>query len=265
MKQTFRQALYHVNPTVVIFLGDLTDEGEIADDWKFDQYMKRFTKLFETPEHVNKIYIPGDNDIGGEWPNLKVNVDRFKRFFGNDSVWNFHENLEIISVNVLSKETPKLNSVTNQTRVIITHYPFFSRFNFKSNAIINSLQPTIIFSGHNHKSIETIADQTGYLFKDAELSHRFKMFDLADLKNQKKLIEFEVSTCSYRMGTLTIGYAQAIFDNGMLKYSPLFVISRFYQFAFYIVAFSYIFIVNIWIRTRNRNRKGYEKLTEIKF
>lgn len=43
---TYGRALQHVNPDNVIFMGDLIDEGSLADQKTFERYLRRFTKIF---------------------------------------------------------------------------------------------------------------------------------------------------------------------------------------------------------------------------
>lgn len=43
---TYGRALQHVKPDNVIFLGDLMDEGSLADQKTFERYLQRFCKIF---------------------------------------------------------------------------------------------------------------------------------------------------------------------------------------------------------------------------
>lgn len=43
---TYGRALQHVNPENVIFMGDLMDEGSLADQKTFERYLLRFSKIF---------------------------------------------------------------------------------------------------------------------------------------------------------------------------------------------------------------------------
>ena len=60
--------------------------------------------------------------------------------------------------------------------------------------------------------------------------------------------------CSYRMGTLTIGFAQAVFDGVQLSYSPLFTISRYYQLGFYLVSYLVVLISYV-VKNNIRSKK----------
>lgn len=43
---TYGRAVQHVNPDNVVFLGDLMDEGSLADQNAFERYLYRFSKIF---------------------------------------------------------------------------------------------------------------------------------------------------------------------------------------------------------------------------
>lgn len=62
-RRTF-QRLHHLQPTHVLFLGDIFDS---AAEWSKSEYLymvNRFRKTFATSEEVRAFYVPGDNDIG---------------------------------------------------------------------------------------------------------------------------------------------------------------------------------------------------------
>ena len=52
MTKTFSYALGHVQPDVVLFLGDLIDEGSKASDMEFQTYIERFRTVFNVPGHI---------------------------------------------------------------------------------------------------------------------------------------------------------------------------------------------------------------------
>lgn len=263
LRQTFLQAFYHVKPHAIIFLGDLTDEGEIADEKTFRKYYLRFKRIFNLPENVETINIPGDNDIGGEWPMEMVNIDQFENYYGNASSWTLGSSLKVFSVNLITKEQEiKKSDNSNSTHILISHYSMLRWPNLESNNAIARLNPTIIFSGHDHTSRIIPNEMEHDKLKNGR-GHNVKIFDLKLLKEKKKIVEIQVTTCSYRMGTLTIGYAQAIFDQDKMKYSPMFFVSRFYQLAFYVIFFFLVVLVNIFIKRKSfRNFHKYERLSD---
>lgn len=253
LRQSFQQAFRHAKPNAVLFLGDLMDEGSIADDAKFIKYFKRFKKIFDISRDIQCIYAPGDNDIGGEWPEPvdDLKVKRFEKFFGNNHSMKLGKNIRIFNINLITSEIPVLtvDNVTT-TQVFMSHYPLIHRPNSASYAMTRSFAvKPVVFSAHDHESALVIADISTLSSRSFPLD-RVKTFDLEVLKKRNKILEIKVPSCSYRMGTLTIGFGQAVFDNGELKYSPLFVISRFYQHAYYIISLLLFILLNIYLRNK---------------
>lgn len=48
----FAEALNHVQPDAVVFLGDLFDEGSSSTDIQFESYVRRFKQIFQLPQNV---------------------------------------------------------------------------------------------------------------------------------------------------------------------------------------------------------------------
>ena len=48
----YQQALKLAQPDLILFMGDLLDEGSIANDVQFEQYVDRFYKIFDTPTTI---------------------------------------------------------------------------------------------------------------------------------------------------------------------------------------------------------------------
>ena len=81
LSKTFSWAKYAYNPDVIVFLGDLMDEGSEGTDEELRGYVKRFHSIYDTK--AIKIYVPGDNDIGGEGLDLVTpkKISRFQQNF----------------------------------------------------------------------------------------------------------------------------------------------------------------------------------------
>ena len=82
---------------MVVFLGDLIDEGSECLDEEYTEYAKRFKDLYSTK--AVKIYVAGDNDIGGEGsdPVTQQKVERFVRNFPSRDVFTFQWNDDKLS------------------------------------------------------------------------------------------------------------------------------------------------------------------------
>lgn len=121
LKKSYSHALHHVKPDVVIFLGDLMDEGSISTDKDYELYKKRFLHIFDASTfnsnvgwsvfllvgllHIyflQVIYLPGDNDIGGEGNDhvTRFKIDRFNRHFPS-KVETIAGNIQFVVVNMI--------------------------------------------------------------------------------------------------------------------------------------------------------------------
>lgn len=148
LENTYRLALAHTKPDLVIFLGDLFDEGLKASDKQFDSYYKRFSKIFKLKEmhHRNQtkiIYISGDNDIGGEYRNdrSKRLDKRFENYFGSLVDLKRHEYLSFLKLD-LDKSSSfytknkrdsvrkliKNNVEQSDHMIILNHMTIFGRY-----------------------------------------------------------------------------------------------------------------------------------------
>ena len=58
----------------------MLDDGSECNDETFQSYVRRFKGIFDTK--ALKIYVPGDNDIGGEGGDA-VTAKKIKRFQQN--------------------------------------------------------------------------------------------------------------------------------------------------------------------------------------
>jgi hypothetical protein len=99
LSRTFAAACSHVQPEVVVFLGDLIDEGTTATDSEFRRYHDRFKMIFKVCGGARAVYLPGESDIGGESETVKwETVQRFAKHFGKPNfVMNF-KGLDFVKV-----------------------------------------------------------------------------------------------------------------------------------------------------------------------
>ncbi|KAG5669531.1 hypothetical protein PVAND_017418 [Polypedilum vanderplanki] len=265
MKKNFKEVFKFVKPDLVIFLGDLMDEGSIASDRQFLDYYKRFLKIFPISRNETEvIFISGDNDIGGEgYEKVEIkNVKRFNAIFGNETNWSFG-NLEIFHVDRIQMKIPEIkNEVEGLIKIIIGHCSILHHPDSTSRKALEKIKPNLIFSAHDHQSmLLTFNPASNFYPKIEKISSKIEIkFENESLK------EIQIPVANYRMGTLTIGYGQAAITNDGVIYEPIFVLSRFYQFGIYFGFFIvYLFIICCWKilkkfwRIRKR-RKNYRKL-----
>uniref|UniRef100_A0A0K0DF53 Metallophos domain-containing protein n=1 Tax=Angiostrongylus cantonensis TaxID=6313 RepID=A0A0K0DF53_ANGCA len=82
LSKGFSYALSATNPDVIVFLGDLFDEGVEASESEIEWTLSRFRNIFNS--QFPKIFISGDNDVGGEMePVQSVLTTRFRSTFTN--------------------------------------------------------------------------------------------------------------------------------------------------------------------------------------
>lgn len=264
ISKNFRQAFSHVKPDAVIFLGDLMDEGSVADNEQFQRYHRRFLKVFKSARSVDRVYVPGDNDIGGEgWePVKREKVERFQIFFSSHDKLRLKKHLNVYVADLIRRYMPepdKSEDFLNATRILVGHYPLTHGPDSFSSSAIKRFQPHAIFSAHDHKSSKSIS-KIDSLYPRTTFLGSSTTFDLESMHNRSEILEIQVPSCSYRMGALRIGFGQAVFENGKLNYTPLFVINRFVQFAVYVVLAFLMIIVNCTFR---RNRLKYQNYSQV--
>lgn len=51
-RKTFRLAVSHTQPHVIVFMGDLMDEGSVANAEEFRRYVNRFKDIFHVPNDI---------------------------------------------------------------------------------------------------------------------------------------------------------------------------------------------------------------------
>ena len=52
LSKTFERALYHVDPNIIVFLGDIMDEGSISKNDEYKRYLERFHGIFYIERRV---------------------------------------------------------------------------------------------------------------------------------------------------------------------------------------------------------------------
>ncbi|XP_054716182.1 metallophosphoesterase 1-like isoform X2 [Uloborus diversus] len=241
--KTFGLAHQYLNPDLVIFLGDNLDEGEIASDEEFHEYFQRFRKVFQDTNFDKAIIIPGDNDIGGEDESpLPYLEKRFNKYVNDDILFNY-KFLEIVKVNYITHSNSYLaasNTSDSSYRIIVSHMPLTPVYSSFVSRALRYLQPHIILSAHDHKSVHLTADRhTGIQLPYPVTDLSGCLFNVTE----SFVHEIIVPTCSYRMGTHKMGYgALKIDSSGKVLYSVLPLPSRFRQIYTYLFVVSVIFI-----------------------
>ncbi|XP_012538134.1 uncharacterized protein LOC105837698 [Monomorium pharaonis] len=247
LEKTFSRALKFSQPHVIAFLGDLMDEGHVANVEDFERYKRRLDSIFSMPDDIMKIYLPGDNDIGGEGDRVSANIHKRFNFAYTQPDTLVYKSVTFFKVNRLTRtmpEAPKdafLNDYAerNTTNVILSHMPLmFTPGDFVQN-VLKELSPQIIFTAHEHKamhiSLDTATDQLSevWILSPYESPLYQLRMDVGDIH------EVQIPTCSYRMGVPHMGYGLAYIDTQekTVEFTILWLPGRFPQLR------AYIFIV----------------------
>ncbi|KAG8228021.1 hypothetical protein J437_LFUL003656 [Ladona fulva] len=234
LAKNFKLAMNHVKPELVIFLGDLMDEGSIASEEEYTRLKVRFFKIFKEDENVQILYLPGDNDIGGEGNErvTQLKYERYQKTFDGREAVSI-KFAEFIKVNRITESYPSLKIVNtpkaNISRVLLSHLPLLPASSGFVERVLSQLRPHLIFSAHDHKSFHFDADVD---VKSGRIVGHYHVFPLggsdvalktaAARKAQGKtsfswmfylgdsiVHEIMVPTCSYRMGVPYMGFGAA--------------------------------------------------------
>lgn len=106
MHRAFQTSMTLFRPQLVIFLGDLFDEGKWVTDEEFDVYVQRFYTLFHTPDDVQVIAAVGNHDIGFHYATRPGIFRRFERQFGTTGVKlvTVHGGVHFVSINSVAMQ-----------------------------------------------------------------------------------------------------------------------------------------------------------------
>nr|ACO15262.1 Metallophosphoesterase 1 [Caligus clemensi] len=244
---SFRWLLWAYKPSVIIFLGDLIDEGSTTmDPTVYNDYVDRFYSIYPRESAAKTIYLPGDNDVGGEGfdPFTQEKVERFKENFnGCGAFFQVNKRLQVFTYDPVKDTFPFVNKKDSKVRIFAAHRPiatllspreYFSRFPGR---------PSVIFSAHHHKGLiykhhlqgedppEPIAHFSKKAWNGSAL--RWHMND-----NKDVIYEINVPTCSYRMGVKEMAFGLFTFHKkmGYFEYTNLWLPERFPALARYLFA-----------------------------
>lgn len=89
-------------------------------------YQNEFTFQFQL------VWLPGDNDIGGEFESIKQDkIEAFEKYFHQPSVITFR-NISIYKVNGIIHSIPKIpaDEENSSFKIVVSHYPITTRHVF---------------------------------------------------------------------------------------------------------------------------------------
>ena len=280
--------LYLIN---FLITGDLLDDGSECNDETFQSYIRRFKGVFDTK--AAKIYVPGDNDIGGEGgdPVTAKKIKRFHQSFPTQSNFFFqlkndkvvqryelekqdeedkHPLIEIVPANVLTFKSTDQDwfDVTDKPhanvkfRLVVSHMPILPTPNPSfSKEVMKRLSPNLIFSAHDHRGLDFSTSKTRSHTHQSIGNITFFTQDDEEssitLSSQDDLIhEIIVPTSNYRMGVREMAYGLAVvdFEDNTLTYVNLWLPSRFPLLYVYLASLSIAFTLYLIGRGKRRRR-----------
>lgn len=239
ISKTFALANDYLKPHVVIFLGDLSDEGEFATDDDFRSYIERFFNIFTHIDYGQAIFLPGDNDIGGERRSVgKAELQRFNSYFRNDTFLTYR-GIDFIKVNYLTTSyayRSHLSQLGSNVRFVLSHVPLSTSFGHYIKDVVKELRPDVMLAGHRHESVHLVAEQATGSVERLELRLGADRRPLRMDLSSGRLHEIRLPPCSYRMGTHWVGFGAAILDpDRLLTYGVLWSPDRLLYLAGYLV------------------------------
>lgn len=86
MYMSYRAAVGMFDPDAVFFLGDLTDEGQWADEELFKVYTDRFDELFGSTGRPKVVAVAGNHDLGFHYAMSPDRNDWFSKEFNRTAV-----------------------------------------------------------------------------------------------------------------------------------------------------------------------------------
>ena len=81
MYRSFQSARFLFEPHVVIFLGDVTDEGKWCSDQEWETTVQRFHSLFSVPSDTKLYVLAGNHDVGFHYDVSDGHLKRFEQSF----------------------------------------------------------------------------------------------------------------------------------------------------------------------------------------
>ena len=252
LSKNYQWAISSYSVDTVIFMGDLIDEGSEAEDDKYEEYVERFNSIYPKTEAANMIYIPGDNDIGGEGvdPVTISKMDRFDKHFGPvKAVYSGLSNIDIVPVSRLTQHgaynltLKPAQLYTTKIVLAVSHVPVLPLNGKFSEKVMNLVNPDLILSAHDHRGYLFTADRESRHIKGdvrrfrrsdkkpVEIVTRTDMGDDTELgvgKLSSDAWEIVVPTTSYRMGVADMGLGLiSVSSQGEIFYTNLWLPSRY--------------------------------------
>ncbi|EYC36080.1 hypothetical protein Y032_0936g3113 [Ancylostoma ceylanicum] len=228
----------------------------LVNDLEF--YSVHFRKL--TGKEIQKVFISGDNDVGGEAEPVQSHLTtRFSHLFANSfpDSHKLFDRLSLSEVNLMNGEVTNIldSSFAPKLNLILSHVPFAFPSYHDSGNFITTLEPDLILSAHDHKAyIHHLPRSNGAAINSTEFTAVFKP-KLFTVGGDEPILELQTPTCSYRMGVYDVGYGFARIEYSgenekfTVSFSVLWLASRFYALILYATLLGVGLVVRVPFKT----------------
>ncbi len=106
MRRAFQTAMAYFRPELVVFLGDVFDEGKWAGPDEWEDYLARFSSMFAVDEDATEVKVViGNHDVGFHYAVTPFLENRFEKAFDVSPVDRFSvKGIQFVSVNSMAME-----------------------------------------------------------------------------------------------------------------------------------------------------------------
>jgi predicted MPP superfamily phosphohydrolase len=146
MYRSFQSAQFIFEPNIIIFLGDLTDEGQWCSDPEWNTTIQRFHSIFSTSSDTRLYVLAGNHDVGFHYAVSDGRLKRFEQSFQAPHVRLItidDDNIHFVLINSMAFEGDQcrlcqraeneLNEVANQLNrtgawtkpILLSHFPLY--------------------------------------------------------------------------------------------------------------------------------------------
>ena len=146
MYRSFQSARFFFEPHVVIFLGDITDEGKWCSDKEWETTVQRFHSMFAIPTETKLYVLAGNHDVGFHYDVSDGRLKRFEQSFQAPHVRLItieDDNIHFILINSMafegdqcrlcSRAEKELKDVANELNrsgawtkpILLSHFPLY--------------------------------------------------------------------------------------------------------------------------------------------
>ncbi|KAG0426192.1 hypothetical protein HPB47_026682 [Ixodes persulcatus] len=234
VRRTFADALTHVGPHAVVFLGDVyRSRGQpdahmglhFADVFSLRRTSRGHEDAFELPGVLKVHVLPGETDVGRDFgdPQTMAATRAFKAVFGNATAFRLKGKYDFYTADLLSRESPELNATSmlgtspdGAVSVLLSHLPVLPMLSPRLNTTLARIQPSVVFSAHERSSVlvrahkSDLTDFSSVINADSENGGLERV-----ILTDETYLELVVPPCSYG-ATLFPGYGVAVFSGDKL-------------------------------------------------